>query len=132
MKLRPLEEAAGDMVLIEYAEASRKLQADREATVARDAEIAMSTIRAAMADPTRNVDATWLFSLCEQVGKAILAVAKPPETTRGRLGRAAREGFGTNEVCPWSELAEGARRTYHKVADAVIAEQRKIEAEDGP
>ena len=51
MKLRPLEEAAGDMVLIEYAEASRKLQADREATVARDAEIAMSTIRAAMADP---------------------------------------------------------------------------------
>lgn len=130
--LRPVEDVAEDLRTravpsghVYLKTLTEILQAEREAVVARDADVAMSVIRASIADSTRNIDATWLFSLCEQVGKAILATAKPPETTRERLGRVLW-GY-KNRSYAWEEMPLHERETYCDQAEAVQAELAKIQ-----
>ncbi len=127
-KLRPVEEVAmkfrnGQQSL------AMLLQADRDETVLLCVEVAV----AAIAEYCKGTVSY------KPIREAILAVAKPPEDPRERLGRAVRGEWvrwaveqkspKPSWVIPWEILSEEQQEVDCRIAQAVLAEQEKIEAE---
>ena len=113
-KLRPIEEVVRDFFDTTDHRLGEILKADREAVVKACAGVADAWVHSAN---TKSCD---LYA-------AILAVAKPPEDPRERLGRVACEA---NNGCYWRDTPDKLREAWCIRAAAVLEEQRKIE-EDG-
>ena len=117
-KLRPVEEVWEEACrhkgpnLIRFTEV---LQADREA---HGELMAKKASRVCLEVTGSRLDA--------RIYQAILAVAKPPEDPRERLGRVACEA---NNGCYWRDTPDKLREAWCIRAAAVLEEQRKMEEE---
>ena len=122
-KLRPVEEVAQGLYGRSHDERIERAQADREATVEACAEAFATYIRDIIGGKPsqRAID-------------AILAVAKPPESTRERLGRALYKAW-VAQVCDdmppaeWHDLTDGSQEQEMEMAAAVQAELALIQEE---
>ena len=64
--------------------------------------------------------------------EAILAVAAPPESSRERLGKVVREAFRGGVDSEWASVVGDIKETYMEVAEAVLEEKARINAEAKP
>jgi len=99
----------------------------RELIAARDAEVRADTVQ-------RCADAyeRWLFAgggTVDQGMDAIRAVATPPESPRERLGKVVREAFRGGVDSAWASVVGDIKETYMEVAEAVLEEKARIDAE---
>ena len=117
-KLRPVEEVAGGSAWMEHRQRVEMLQADREATVKACAEAFATYIRDIIGGKPsqRAID-------------AILAVAKPPESTRERLARVMWERRPYRGYS-WADATQELRDSWMEDIDAVQAELAKIRKEE--
>ena len=107
----------------------------REAIKARDAELTQEVVEkcadaaASWGDSNLHVDnQDWLVGKRQRDGliNAILAVAKPPESPRERLGRVLWEHRYTQA---WAGLRQSTRDMYMDQAEAVRQEIAKMREE---
>ena len=120
-KLRPVEEVWDiDLVYMGKLTFFEVLQADREAIVQACAMKASKKVQELTGD---RIDG-------RQYG-AIIAVAKPRESERERLGRVLFESMCENDI-DWECLSESAKETRRLAAAAVLAEQAKMQEESTP
>ena len=129
--LKPVKELAFELSGINgkgwREKTAAALQADREAV----AEACVDAFTRCGGDD---------FVGAHAVRAAILAVAKPPEDPRERLGRAVREAWvkwhdekphpKESWCITWEFLDEANKEMDRQIGDAVLAEQRKIEEEE--
>ncbi len=115
--LKPVKELAFELSGINgkgwREKTAEALQADREAV----AEACVDAFTRCGGDD---------FVGAHAVRAAILAVAKPPEDPRERLGRVACEA---NNGCYWRDTPDKLREAWCIRAAAVLEEQRKMEEE---
>ena len=117
-KLRPVEEVAQGLYGRSHDERIERAQADREATVEACAEAFATYIRDIIGGKPsqRAID-------------AILAIAKPPESTRERLARVMWERRPYRGYS-WADATQELRDSWMEDIDAVQAELAKIRKEE--
>ena len=117
-ELRPAEEVMKDVWGIGEDEITPIIQADREA----HGRLIWEKIEPLLTD--------MMGGECDQVdeiGRIILAVSKPQETLRERLGRRIYSIWSMNN--DWPGAAADTKGRYMDCADAVLDELDKIEEE---